>query len=103
MLSDLPYQGAIKLHGTRRHIPNQNATYENTSAPSVQEETFPHEEYDMPYPSIKHTISDILDLVSYPNRGTFKAQEEARDTTKHIQTNKQNTQTDCQSTLKKNS
>ena len=32
VLPDLPYQGAIKLHGTGRHIPNQDTPYEHTGA-----------------------------------------------------------------------
>ena len=49
-----------------------------TGAPTGQEETFPHEEYDMPRPSRKHTISDISDLVSYPKRGNHNTSEHVR-------------------------
>ena len=66
--------------------------HEHTGAPTGQEETFPHEDYDMPHPSRKHTISDISDLVSYPKRGNHNTpEEEARHTqttnnSKNIQT-----------------
>ena len=43
MLPDLPYQGAMKLCGTARHIPNQDTHFEHTGAPMGQEETFPFE------------------------------------------------------------
>ena len=51
VLLDLPYQGAIRLRDTGRHILNQDTPHEHTGAPKGQEETFPHEDYDMPHPS----------------------------------------------------
>ena len=100
VLPDLPYQGAIKLRGTGNHILNQDTTYEHTGAPTGQEETFPHEDYDMPHPSRKHTISDISDLVSYPKRRNHKVQEEEA---RHIMTTNdtENIQAEDQSTTEK--
>ena len=95
VLPDLPYQGAIRLRGTGRHILNQDTPHEHTGAPTGQEETFPHEDYDMPHPSRHHIISDISDLVSYPKRGNHNTpKEEAR----HTQTtnNPKNIQTEDQ-------
>ena len=63
VLQDLPYQGAIRFRDTGRLILNQDTPHEHTDAPAGQEETFPHEDYDMPHPSRKRTISDISDLV----------------------------------------
>ena len=63
VLPDLPYQGAIRLRGKGRYILNQDTPHEHTGPPTGQEETFPHEDYDMPHVSRKHTISDISDLV----------------------------------------
>ena len=63
-------------------------------------ESFPHEVYDIPHPSRKHTISDISDLVSYPKRRNHKVTEkEAR----HIQTtnNSGNIQIEDQPTTNK--
>ena len=82
MLFRSPYQGAIRLRGTGRHILNQDTPHEHIGAPTGQEETFPHEDYDMPHPSRKHTISDISDLVSYPKRGIIIHQEKKQDTHK---------------------
>ena len=90
VLPDLPYQGAIKLRGTGRHIPNQDTPYEHTGAPTGQEETFPHEDNDMPHPSRKHTISDISDLVSYHKRGNYNTIDVARRITTNTQTNVEN-------------
>gem|GEM_PF-2876143 len=69
VLPDLPYQGAIKLRGFKNHVLNQDAQYEQTGPPSGTEETFPHDDYDMPRPTRKHTISDISDLVTHSKRG----------------------------------
>ena len=71
--------------------------YEHTGAPTGQEETFPHEDYDMPHPSRKHTISDISDLVSYPKRGNYNTNEVARTTATNTQTNVENTKDENQS------
>ena len=84
VLPDLPYQGAIKLRGTGRHIPNQDTHFEHTGAPMGQEETFPYKEYDMPRPSRKHTILDISDLVSYPKSGNQNTLEHVRYTTSYL-------------------
>ena len=96
MLPDLLYQGAIKLRGTGRHIPNQDTHFEHTGAPLGQEETFPHEGYDMPRPSRKHTISDISDLVSHPKRGNQNIPEHVRYTTSHTQNKDEDTKPDNQ-------
>ena len=94
MLPDLPYQRAIKLCGTGRHIPNQDTHFEHTGAPTGQEETFLHKDYDMPRPSRKHTISDISDLVSYPKRGNQNTPENARFTTSYLQDKDEDTKPD---------
>ena len=87
VLPDLSYQGSIKLHGTGRQIPNQDAHLEHTDAPTGQEETFLHEDYDMPHPSRNHTISDISDLVSYPKRGNNSALTHVRYTSSTVPSN----------------
>ena len=66
----LPYKGTIKLYGTGRHILNQDIPNDLTDVPTGQEVSFPHEEYDMSRPFRKHIISDISDLVSYPQKGS---------------------------------
>ena len=83
VLPDLPYQGAIRLCGTGRHILNQDTPHEHTGTTTGQEETFPHEDYDMPHPSRKHTISDISDLVSYPKRRNGKNKKQMMKETKN--------------------
>ena len=61
----------------------------------VKKKLFPHEDYDMPHPSRKHTISDISDLVSYPKRVNHNTpKEEARHTQTTI--NSKNIQTEDQ-------
>ena len=90
ILPDLPYQGEIKLCGTGRYIPKQDTPYEYTGAPTGQEEMFPYEDYDMPHPSRKHTISDISDLVSYPKGYNYNTIYVARKTTTNTQTNVEN-------------
>ena len=99
-IPDDAYQGAIKLRGTGNHILNQDTTYEHTGAPIGQEETFPHEDYDMQHPSRKHTISDISDLVSYPKRRNHKVPEEEARYTQTIN-NSKNIQTEDQPSTNK--
>ena len=97
MSPGLPYQGAIKLRGIGRQIPNQDTHFEHTGAPTGQEETFPHEEYGMPRHSRKHTISDLSDLVSYPKKGNHNTPKHVRYTTSHIQNKDEETKPDNQS------
>ena len=51
----------------------------------VKKKLSPHEDYDMPHPYRKHTISDISDLVSYPKRGNHNTPKEEAT---HTQTTK---------------
>ena len=100
VLPDLPYQGAIKLHGTGGQLLNQDTPYEHTGAPIGQEESFPLEDHVMSHHSRKHTISDISDLVSYHKRGNPKVpEEEARLTQTNLEIG--NIHTESQSSMMK--